>query len=180
MTKRDFFRILIKVFGLYSLILTVFYFFPANISYVTFEIRPINFLWVFIAVLIPILIYILLIRKADVIIDALKIDKGFDSENIELGNFNSEKLIYLALIIIGAFLIIDNLSIFLQYTYLAFKKEVTARGLNFMEEMNFGDSIDYFNWAFSGMNIILGYIILTNYVRITKWLNRNANNNNDE
>ena len=176
MTKRDFFRIIIKLFGLYALIITVFTYIPTNISYVTFRFEPIVLLWIFGFVAIAVLIYILLIRKTDLIIDFLKIDKGFDDDRIEFGNFNSQKIIQLALILIGGFLIIDYLPDFLQYTYLAFKKEVSPNGLNFMEDFSFGKITDYFNWVISGLNLIVGYVLLTNYDRITKWLNRKEKN----
>jgi len=87
MTKRDFFRIIIKLFGLYALILTVFIYIPTNISYVTFQFEPIVLLWIFGAAALTALIYILLIRKTDLIIDFLKIDKGFDDDRIEFWKF---------------------------------------------------------------------------------------------
>jgi hypothetical protein len=176
MTKRDFFRIIIKLFGLYALILTVFTYIPRNISYVTFQFEPIVLLWIFGASVLIILIYVLLIRKTDLIINLLKLDKGFDDDRIEFGNFNSQKIIQLALILIGGFMIIDYLPDFLQYTYLAFKKEVSPNGLNFMEDSSFGKITDYFNWAISGLNLIGGYVLLTNYARITKWLNKKEKN----
>ena len=162
MTKRDFFRIIIKLFGLYSLILTVFTYIPTNISYVTFQFEPIVLLWIFGAVALTVLVYILLIRKTDLIIDFLKLDKGSDDERIEFKNFNRQKIMQLALILIGGFLIIDYLPDFLQYTYLAFKKEVSPNGLNQLEDFSFGKITDYFNWVISGMNLIVGYILLTN------------------
>ncbi|WP_191859492.1 hypothetical protein [Hanstruepera ponticola] len=172
MTKRDFFRIIIKLFGLYSLILTVFTYIPTNISYVIFQFEPVVLLWIFGAVALTVLVYIILIRKTDLIIDFLKLDKGFDEERIEFENFNSQKIIQLALLLIGGLLIINYLPEFLQYTYLAFKKEVSPNGLNQLEEFSFGKITDYFNWVISGINLIVGYILLTNYYQITKWLNR--------
>ena len=176
MTKRDFFRIIIKLFGLYALILTVFTYIPSNLSYVTFQFEPIILLWIFGAAALTGLIYILLIRKTDLIINFLKIDKGFDDDRIEFGNFNSQQIMKLALIIIGGFLIIDYLPDFLQYTYLAFKKEVSPSGLNQLEKFSFGKTKDYFDWVISGMNLIVGYVLLTNYDRITKWIDGKEKN----
>ncbi len=177
MTKRDFFRIIIKLFGLYSVIITIFYYIPANIGYVTYDFEPIVLLWILGACTLAVLIYVFLIRKTDRIIDLLKIDKGFDDERIEFGNFNSRKIMQLALIIISGFLILDYLPDFLQYTYLAFKKEVSPSGLNFTEGVGFGKSMDYFNWAISGMNLVIGYLLLTNYNQIAKWLTNNKSAN---
>jgi hypothetical protein len=176
MTKRDFFRIIIKLFGLYSLILTVFNYIPSNIGYVTLEFEPITLLWIFGASAFVLLVYIFLILKTDKIIDLLKIDKGFDDERIEIGNFNSERIFKFALIIIGGFLIIDFLPNFLQYTYLAFKSQVSPKGLNYLEEIGFGKQSDYFNWTIATINIILGIILLTNYDKIAKWLMRKEKN----
>lgn len=175
MTKRDFFRIILKLFGLYSLILALSYI-PSNIGYVTFQVEPIVLLWITGAIAFVILAYVFLILKTDRIIDLLKIDKGFDDERIELGNFNSESILKLALIILGGFLIIDYLPNFLQYTYLTFKMKVNATGLNQLEQFNFGTSKDYLDWGISIMNLVIGYVLLTNYARIAKWITRKEKN----
>ncbi|CAM3410582.1 hypothetical protein [Aequorivita lipolytica] len=176
MTKKDFFRIIIKLFGLYSLILAVFYYIPSNISYIIYDFEPFSFLWILGILVFVFLVYIFLILKTDKIIDLLKIDKGFDDDRIVFSNFNSRTIVQLALIVIGGFLIIDYLPDFLHSCYLAFKKQVATNGLNAMEDLAFGKPFDYFNWAIAGMNIILGYILLTNYVHIAKWLNRKDKN----
>ena len=172
MTKRDFFRIIIKLFGLYSLILTIFNFIPSNIWYITVEFEPIDILWIFGVSAAVISIYVFLILKTDLIINLLKIDQGFDDEQILIGNFNSLSIFKFALIVIGGFLIVEYLPNFLQYTYLAFKSRVSSKGLHYLEESTFGKQIDYFNWAVAGINIVFGIILLTNYEQIAKWLTR--------
>lgn len=175
MTKRDFFRIILKLFGLYSFILTIFVYIPSNISYVMYEFEPMILLWILGLSALVFLIYVFLIKKTDQIIDLLKLDKGFDDDHIDLGSFNNEKIFKFALIIIGGFLIVDYIPNFLQYTYLSFKSQVSPRGLNFMEDMTFGSPVDYFNWVISIMNILLGIILLSNYDKIAKWLVRKEN-----
>lgn len=171
MTKRDFFRIIIKIFGLYSLILTLFNVLPTSIGYITdFELTTL--LWIFGVTVIILLVFTFLIFNTDKIINLLKLDKGFDDERIELGNFNNKKILQLALILIGGFLFLGHLPNFLQYCYLAFKKQVAQGGLNFMEGMAFGNSVDYFHWVISGINLVMGYLILTNYNRIAEWVAR--------
>lgn len=172
MTKRDFFRIVIKLFGLYSLILTVFNYIPSNIAYITIDFDLMTLLWIFGASSLVVLIYVFLILKTDRIINLLKIDQGFDDDRIEFGNFDSYKIFKFSLIVIGGFMIIDYLPNFLQYTYLAFKSKVSSTGLNYFEELGFGKTIDYFNWSIAGLNIVIGIIIITNYDRIAKWLTR--------
>lgn len=63
MTKRDFFRTIIKLFGLYALILTVFTFIPQHISYVAFEFDFIVLFWIIGVTVFIVLIYIFLILK---------------------------------------------------------------------------------------------------------------------
>ena len=176
MTKRDFFRMIIKLFGLYSLILTVFTYIPKNISYVTSEFEPITLLWVLGFVTLTALIYIFLIRNTDLILNKLKIDEGFDDDRIEFTNFDSQKILQLALILIGGLLIIDNFPDFLQYTYLTFKKEVSHKGPNIFEKYSYDKTKDYLGWAISVVNLIVGYVLLTNYNSIIKWLDRKGKN----
>lgn len=175
MTKRDFFRIIIKIFGLYSLILTVFIVLPTSMGYIT-DFDPTTLLWIFGITVLIVLMFAFLIYNTDKIINLLKLHKGFDDDRIELGNFNNEKILQFALILIGGFLFLGHLPDFLQYCYPAFKKQVAPNGLNFMEGMAFGSSVDYFNWAISGMNLIMGYLILTNYNRIATWATRKEKN----
>ena len=67
--------------------------------------------------LVLFLIYFLIVRlciyKTNWIIDKLKLDKGFETENIEL-NFESSKIISIAIIVIGGLLFIDNIPVLLR------------------------------------------------------------------
>ncbi len=176
MTKKDFFRVIIKLFGLYSLILSIFYFIPSNIPFIYNDFDLSTIIWFLGILSFLILIYSFLIKNVDSVINTLKLDKGFDDDKIEFGNFDSYKILKLSFILIGAFLIIDFLPEFLQYLFLAFKKDASPNGLNYVDTVNFGNTIDYFNWGISGINIILGYLILTNYNGLAKWMNKNTNN----
>lgn len=173
MTKRDFFRIIIKLFALYSLILTVFSWIPSNLVYTVYDLELLPILGVLGFTLLAILIYYFMIKKTDQIIDFIKIDKGFDNPNIELGNLATDKILMLGIILIGGLLLISNLANFIQYSFNAFKNNVQKDGLNiFLNDAG----TDYFNWTFSGINIVIGYLLLTNYERVTKWLNRKEKN----
>jgi len=176
MTKRDFFRIIIKIFGLYSLILALFYYIPSNIGFMIYEITPLILIGLCVVIFLLVLIFAFLIRKTDKVIDILKLDTGFDSPRIELGNLSGLDIMKFALIVIGGFLMIDYLPEFLQYCYLAFKSKVSRNGINpVLDEFSYGNSVDYFQWVVSGLNLLLGYILLTNYSRIAKWLTRKEN-----
>lgn len=171
MTNRDFFRIIIKLFGLYALISAVFVYIPSSISYVFYDFEPISLLWIVGGLSLVVLIFVFLIRKTDRIIDLLKIDKGFDEERIEFGNFNVQNIVKLGLIIIGGSLIIEYFPKFLSYCFFAFKSQVSLKGLESMNH-SFGGFRDYSNWAISVINLVLGYLLLTNFNRLALWLTR--------
>ncbi|PKP15602.1 MAG: hypothetical protein CVU07_09595 [Bacteroidetes bacterium HGW-Bacteroidetes-23] len=107
----------------------------------------------------------LLIYKADFIINKLELDKGFDDENIILGNLDSSRILKLAILLVGFFLVIDYVPNFLYHIINAFKKEVSLYGIE-------GQKVDYFNLSVSLINIILGYLLITNYKRLADYLDR--------
>ncbi len=176
MTKRDFFRILIKVFALYSIILTVFTWIPSNLIYTVYDFELMPILAALGFTLLAFLIYYFLIKKTDEIIDFIKLDKGFDNPNIDFGNLGTDKILMLGIIFVGGLLLISNLADFIQYSFLAFKNNVQKGGLNIFLDNSFGTGNDYFNWAFSGINLIIGYLLLTNYDRVAKWLKKKKKN----
>ncbi|TRZ46153.1 hypothetical protein DMZ48_02525 [Robertkochia solimangrovi] len=141
-------------------------------GYIFIDFKPVSLLWIFGIIIFLVLIFTFLIQKSDRIINALKLDQGFDDNRIELGNFNKENILQLALILIGGFLIIDYAPVFLHFCFLAFKSKVSRDSSNLMNELFFGRTQDYFNWTIAGLNIILGYLLLTNTTIIIKWLTR--------
>ncbi len=172
MTKRDFFRLLIKLFGLYSLIFSLFTFIPNNISYVFLDYDPMLLLWIGSILAFIVVVYIFLLVKTDLIVRALKLDKGFDDERIEFGNFDSLKLVKLATLLIGGFLVVDYVPSFLQFVYFAFKSKVAANESLLAGGYEYWTPERTFQWSVSGINIFLGIVMLANYDRIAKWLTR--------
>ncbi|WP_420322172.1 hypothetical protein [Flagellimonas sp.] len=170
MTKRDFFRIIIKVFALYLLLIVLFNFIPTNISYLTFEQSIWPILIILGSAVFLVLLFMVLLRKSDTIIDVLKLDKGFDDDRIEFGSLSSLEIVKIALVFIGGFLILDYLPEFLHYCYLGFKKEISATGLSLFEASGLGGFQDYSRWFISGLNILLGYLILSNLGKFSKYL----------
>lgn len=61
MSKRDFFRIVIKLFGLYSLVLSILYYLPSSITYFYYDFDFWTLLWVLGLAAIVILVYVFLI-----------------------------------------------------------------------------------------------------------------------
>jgi len=165
MSKKDFFRVIIKLFGLYSLVMTLFSVIPTVFSYSMQGIDLVSVLLALAVIAIIVGIYIFLLQKVDVVIQWLKLDKGFDDDRIEIGNFDSVKLVSFATILIGGFLIVDYFPSFIHNCYLAFRENIQPNGINNLFG-TFNEGAYYFDWAISTMNIILGYLLLTNYRRV--------------
>jgi hypothetical protein len=161
MTKRDFFIIIIRLFGLYSLILSLFTFIPNSFPIAFYDIDIISMIWIIGATLITLGIFVLLVFKSDKVVQILKLDKGFDDDRIEFSNFNQKNIVMLSSILIGGFLIIDNISDFLSHIIFFFKADLIGTEYN---------NLSYLQWTISGVNIIIGYLLITNHNSIAKLL----------
>lgn len=166
MTKRDLFRLIIKIFGLYSGILTLFTVIPSNVSSLVYQLDTISILIILSSILIPIGLFLLLIFKTDAIINFLKLDKGFDEEQIVIGNLKNESILKLSIIIIGSFLILDYIPGLLFDIVNAFKSKGSAAPIE-------GTSVDYFGISIGIINIVLGYLLLTNYKSLATFFSKN-------
>jgi hypothetical protein len=174
MTKKDLFRLIIKIFGLYSVITIVFSVIPANISFVIRDLDFVGLVWIIGSVIVIFSLFGFLIYKPDKIIGWLKLDKGFDDDRIDFQKFNSSNILKLASIVIGGILLIDNIPSFLSHTLFGFKSAVSN---------NINDNVikyslnDYIYWAMSFLNILLGYLMVTNYNYISKILKEKEEEN---
>ena len=164
MTKKDFFRIIIKLFGLNWLIVNIyslsqlFYFTNAihgDYSGILFSLG---------ALFLSIIIFVFLVLKTDIIIRWLKLDRNFDEERIEV-NLSVEKLLVLAIIIIGGSMMIDNFAPFLSQIYLFFKVMVSNQNdlVNLQGQSTYMLIVHF-------TKIILGYFLLTNYPTVSRFL----------
>jgi len=160
MTKTDFFRILIKVFGLYSILTALLSVLPSNISFVLSYPDAWGFVWLLLVTTIIFALFFFLIRKPDVIIRILKLDKGFDEERIQFENLNAKSIIKLSSIIIGGLLIIDNIPTFFSHTLFAFKSSV-----GHTDSYSLNDNI---YWATSFLKLVVGYLLVTNYEFVSR------------
>ena len=157
MTHRDFFRLLIKVVGLYFFTQILFTYLPAQLGFINsvfgdnFQIVTLIYFAFLILLVIGILYF--LIRFPDKIIDLFKLDKGFDRQNISITNFNSRNIIMLGLIIIGGFLIIENVTIFISTVYYLFRKSLDS---SFPVA-----EYSYLSFIIPALNLLVGGILLS-------------------
>jgi len=175
MTKRDFFKTIIKIIGLYFTVQTVFSYIPTNLSYIFSFMESEEFLKIILLTTlysaIAVSIFLFVLFKSGKIVDILKLDKGFDDEKIEFGNFNNLKIMKLAVILIGGIMIVSNLSEFLNFLYHAFKNSARVS----MYESNELTGEYIYNWITTGLNILIGYLLMTNFKSISKWLIKEKN-----
>jgi hypothetical protein len=169
MTKKDFFRILIKVFGLYSIITAIFFILPSQLSIVFYDLELTSVILILTIITIIMLMFIYLIKKPDAIIKLLKLDNGFDEDRIYFEKLNSKNIVKIAALIIGGLLLIDNVPAFLSQTYFAFKTDISREEFNETQQIN---------WATSFINMLLGYLKVTNYEKISNWLKDGEDNKN--
>jgi len=165
MTKKDFFRIIIKLFGLYWLISSMFSSVQFYYLFMSSTLNITSLLMSILLFMVILILFYVLIVKTDYIIDILKLTSGFDDDRIEFQNFNTKNLLMLAMILIGATMIVDNIGTFLNQLYLSIKVFLSSQ--SDLTTIN-GQSAYHF-WL-SLTKIILGYILLTNYPAISKFL----------
>lgn len=69
-------------------------------------------------------------------------------------------------------MIISEASNFISYSFLAFKSQVQKGNIYLSAKYNFGSTQDYIDWAFSAFNLFIGYLLISNYLKISNWLYR--------
>ncbi len=166
MTKNDLFRIIIKLIGLYWIVTTLYTQLPIVVSVFLNEFN-IKYLPSIISYfIVSVLLIVLLIFNTDKVILWLKLIKGFDEDRIEFLNFDLDGILKVALIIVGCILIVNNLATFFIQTYYFVKLNIS---MNVNDTVNYISQNDYL-WAISFIDIILGYLLLTNYPTLSKFL----------
>lgn len=164
MTKRDFFILIIKLFGLYMIASSLFNWLVFNLSFAMNDTNMLSILWMIGALAIMVGLLVLLIFKSDKVVNLLKLDKNFDDERVEIGNLNPISIAKLALIIIGGLMVLNNIPLFLSQMLFALKRD--SMGTVFQPN-------DFTNLVTIGIKILVGFLILTNTNGLSKLLKLN-------
>lgn len=164
MRIKDFFRLAIKLFGLYALIFALFTVFPQMFAYVvsvlTGSTELYSILWTVGVGGALLSFYLFLVFQPDWTIRKLKLDKNFDSEQIEFGALDPKALLGIGIILIGGFIIIENVGLFLSNSFY-FVKSIVATS----DEVRMLSAHEYDTKRFvlNLLNIIIGYLLITNF-----------------
>ncbi|HEY5825445.1 MAG TPA: hypothetical protein VIT44_13815 [Cyclobacteriaceae bacterium] len=159
MPVKDFFRLIIKLFGLYCLVTSLFTVLPYSSNFVLQGIGPEFWILAIAVFILLILLFMLLIYSTDRIVDKLDLTHGFTNPNIDFGSLNDQMIIKLGCILIGGFLLIDNLGPFLADTYLLFRQD----------EVDEPVRKNYLHMGTKALNLLIGYLLITNYDRVSRF-----------
>ena len=165
MTKKDFFRLLIKIFALYFVILVTFTIFPQIVLLNQMLDNILLSFAVIGSILLVILFSFLIIKFTDRIIIFLKLDSGFDDENIVVGNLKNIDIVKFAIILIGGFMIVDNFPKLLMDILNEFKFKATSNNLQ-------GHEVDYFWFGVRFLNMLFGYLLISNCKSVANFLDK--------
>lgn len=146
MLNRDFFRILIRIVGVYLFITLIFGALPMLFS------LDVDMFFGLVPLALSFVILYLFLRFPDRVINFLGLDKGLDNDRIPIPKFNERKIILLAIFIIGGFLIVDNFARFIIELYYEIKEKISNSS---------GRPNDGRVFWYSFINILLGWGLIT-------------------
>lgn len=153
MTNKDFFRLMIKLFGLYQFLLLIFTFLPSNLQLLFNDFFSIGSIISIILITLFILaVYYVFVKNPDLIINFFKLDRGFDKNEITVNNLNSDTILQIGMVLIGGFLIVDNLGYFISSFITYFK-------ISYMKE-NFESLKNFEALILGGVNLISGFCLI--------------------
>lgn len=158
MLLRDLFRLILKLLGLYALIIGLFTFLPKAFSISEFELSA--FIWIFVVSAIMIGFFIFIVFKSDMIIDLLELDQGFEEKTISFGSVDKLTLIKLGIILAGGFLVIEKLPEFIYQTFHLMKNEPEPSSWQKFVGRNKPAISPGVTLAISGLQIITGGLLL--------------------
>jgi hypothetical protein len=90
--------------------------------------------------------------------------------------FSSNNVVKLALITISIYLIMNNIVEFVSQIVFAFKASVSQNSLEHLVKSYNPISVDYWKLTFAGVNILVGFLILTSNTRIANWIEKLEDN----
>jgi hypothetical protein len=156
MTVKSLFSIILKVLGLFFIkdFLALIPQLLASLLFLTDNEMRLEAVWSLLSTALIIVVYwfvcYYLIFKTDQIISVLQLDKGFDTETIPL-NIHRATILSIAIIVIGGYLVIDELPNFCHLVYLYFQENRMTHGLT-------QPTSGYF--ILSGVKIVIGIILM--------------------
>ena len=167
MTPRSFFLILLKVLGIYLILasltvlaqsLSTLYFMTTN-----GDGDIMGLVWGIGLLLIAVGIYFLILRffvfKPEIVIDKLRLDKGFTEEKFEL-NIHRSTVLKIAIIVIGGLILVETLPSLCRYII----SYAQVQSVRFIENPNAGWLIFYIVKSLIGLYLLTNSRVIVNFI----------------
>ncbi len=171
MTKRDFLILMLRLFALLFFIDFLFNAVPTFLQYTFLEwdafMDP-GMIGLFLG---GVILFLFLLLKAPLVVDRLKLDKGYDEEKrMDLEKAGEDKLMQLALIIIGFWLLIDPINQLLTELIRSFYYVVGLKSDAWFNHENYAGFWNTAGWKLveQGLRAMVGFLILNN----SEWLSK--------
>ncbi|WP_397362699.1 hypothetical protein [Olleya sp. R77988] len=126
MTIKDFFRISLKALGL-LLIISVITLIPSFFLDISDGFGVI--LYYLFSIVLMVFVAFFIISKSDYVIEKLKLDSGFDNDLLKLNNIGDQKIIQIACVLIGLYIITSALPSVLLEAFQYFKYNASGDSL---------------------------------------------------
>jgi len=176
MTKKDLFKIILKFYGLY-LIIGIIIQLPSIIYYLSLDMsNDINLMMLTVPLVGLIVIYLLLFKPGS-IIRLFKLADGFDNDETSKKEIDGKGITNIGLIIIAVYLIASNLGSFVSQVIFSFKESVSRNNLDRLIETFNPNPVNYEVMINSGLCLLIGFLLLTNHVRVSNWVGKINNKN---
>jgi hypothetical protein len=168
MTLRTLFNVILKILGVFFIkdFLAAIPQLLSIILYLTKSDTATEAIWTLVTTLLILFAYGLvsyyLVFKTNLIIDKLKLDKGFDEEIISL-NIHRSTILSISIIVIGGLLVADEIPNFCRQLFSYFQEK----------RMTYGQTNPTISYSIvSGAKIIIGLFLMTGQRQIVKLVER--------
>jgi hypothetical protein len=162
MTKRDFFIIIIRLFGVYLLFSTVFSSLIGTVWGLMATLTTDQLVWIVISLFVILALFVALIFYAEHVVGLLRLDRGFDDLRIEFGSVQRGQLLGVAVLILGGMLFANNLP-YLLNNLLNKLTSVTIQDIHV-------SVYERYSWVVPGISLMVGYLLIINQHKIGHWL----------
>lgn len=164
MNKKEFYTTAIKLIGVYLFIYSAY----ELISFGAFAFQPwpedqyaYSILYMIYSIL-PIFLAVIIINKAHVMVRMLGlVGRDETKESLEFGKWNSRAVSELAFILLGGYLVLNNLVPFLV-ACIAFFADLVSVKYPYTNNPTDLRYTDQYNFIAGGISILIGYLILSN------------------
>ena len=166
MTPRSLFNIILKIIGIFFIkdilaallqLLSVFLYFTRSDAFL-------EGIWTLISTILILLVYgfvsYYLIFKSDLIIDKLKLDKGFDQETIPL-NIHRSTILSISIIVIGGLILADEIPNLCRQLFAYFQER----------RMTYGQTkpnVSY--WVLTVVKIVIGLLLISRQRQVVNYI----------